>query len=558
MRNIIKNIFRILDTDEKKNFRKLIVLDVVISILDISFLAILLFIVRFYTDTSPKTFSLPAYFPAAMRDQNNLLLIIIFLVLFSIKNYFGFSIMRQQQKYVYDVATRLSQQQLRNYLQGSYTDYVAIDSSVQIRKISQMPIEFGHYILAGLQQIISQSILILITLIAIFIYNPVLLPLLFAILGPPLILTGFMMKKKLSHVRQLAKTSGEKALQHLKEALAGFIECNLFGRKNFFSRRFQSSQSKFNGFLADQQVIQNMPSRFIEVFAILGLFLLIMINSFLSPDHSVQVITIAAFLAAAYKIIPGIVKILNNAGQLKTYAFTTNELLQRKVNITEPDTRKIKPTMQCLAFHDVSFRYNGKPVIENFSLSVLKGKFVGITGQSGKGKTTIINLLLGFLDTQEGTIRINDVLTTSEDRRSFWKRISYVQQEPFVLHDTIVNNITLDDEFHSTEHLAKIIKVTNLEKLIRSQNGETVALINENGKNISGGQRQRIAIARALYKTSDLVILDEPFNELDRVSENHLLNFFRDLAHSGKMVILITHNKESLSFCDKIISLDEK
>ncbi len=291
MRNIIKNIFRILDTDEKKNFRKLIVLDVVISILDISFLAILLFIVRFYTDTSPKTFSLPAYFPTAMRDQNNLLLIIIFLVLFSIKNYFGFSIMRNQQKYVYDVATRLSQQQLQNYLQGSYTDYVNIDSSVQIRKISQMPIEFGHYVLAGLQQIISQSILILITLIAIFIYNPVLLPLLFAILGPPLILTGFMMKKKLSHVRQLAKTSGEKALQHLKEALAGFIECNLFGRKNFFSRRFQSSQSKFNGFLADQQVIQNMPSRFIEVFAILGLFLLIMINSFLSPDHSVQVIT---------------------------------------------------------------------------------------------------------------------------------------------------------------------------------------------------------------------------------------------------------------------------
>ena len=558
MRNIIKNIFRILNTDEKKNFGKLIVLDVMISILDISFLAILLFIVRFYTDTSPKTISLPAYFPTAMRNQNNLLLIIIFLLLFSIKNYFGFSVMQKQQKYVYDIATRLSEQQLQNYLQGSYIDYVSIDSSVHIRKISQMPIEFGHYVLAGLQQIISQSILISVTLVAIFIYNPILLPLLFAILGPPLIFTGFIMKKKLSHVRQLAKTSGEKALQHLKEALAGFIECNLFGRKKFFSQRFESSQSKFNGFLADQQVIQNMPSRFIEVFAILGLFLLIMINSFLSPGHSVQVITIAAFLAAAYKIIPGIVKILNNTGQLKTYAFTITELLQRETNVTEPVTRKRNPTIQCLAFHDVSFRYNGKPVINNFSLSVFRGKFVGITGQSGKGKTTIINLLLGFLDAQAGSIRINDVPTTSEDRRSFWKRISYVQQEPFVLHDTILNNITLDEEFHNTELLAKAVKVTSLEKLVRSQHEETVALINENGKNISGGQRQRIAIARALYKKSDLIILDEPFNELDRVSENELLNFFRDLAHSGKMVILITHNKESLSFCDKIISLDEK
>jgi len=556
LRNILKNILRLLNTDEKKNFRKLIVLDVVISILDISFLAILLFVVRFYTD--PKSISLPAYFPQAIRDQYNLLLIVVFLILFSIKNYFGFSVIRKQQKFVYNIATRLSQQQLENYLQGSYMDYVSIDSSVQIRKISQMPIEFGHYVLAGLQQIISQSILILITLTAIFIYNPVLLPLLFAILGPPLILTGFIMKKKLSHVRQIAKTSGEKALQHLKEALAGFIECNLFGRKNFFSQRFESSQSKFNGFLADQQVVQNMPSRLIEVFAILGLFLLIAINSFLSPNHSVQVITIAAFLAAAYKIIPGIVKILNNAGQLKTYAFTTTELLQRKEDITEPATRKRNPTIQCLEFHDVSFRYNGKPVIDNFSLSILRGKFVGITGQSGKGKTTIINLLLGFLETHKGSIRINDVPTTSEDRRSFWKRIAYVQQEPFVLHDTIVNNITLDEKFHSIGHLAKAIKVTNLEKLIRSQNNETVALINEDGKNISGGQRQRIAIARALYKTSDLIILDEPFNELDRASENQLLNFFKDLAHSGKIVILITHSKESLSFCDKIISLDEK
>ena len=556
MRNIIKNIFRILDTDEKKNFRKLIVSDVIISILDISFLAILLFVVRFYTD--PKTISLPDYFPAAIRDQYNLLLIIIFFILFSIKNFFGFSVMRKQQKFVYDIATRLSQRQLQNYLKGSYTDYVSIDSSVQIRKISQMPIEFGHYVLAGLQQIISQSILILFTLIAIFIYNPILLPLLFGILGPPLILTGFIMKKKLNHVRQLAKTSGERALQHLKEALAGFIECNLSDRKNFFSQRFESSQSKFNSFLADQQVIQNMPSRLIEVFAILGLFLLIFINSFLSPDHSVEVITIAAFIAAAYKIIPGIVKVLNCGGQLKTYAFTTAELLPGKDNVTEKATRKANPTIQCLAFHNVSFRYNGKPVIDNFSLCILKGKFVGITGQSGKGKTTIINLLLGFLDTGEGTININEIPTTSEDRKAYWKRISYVKQEPFVLHDTILNNITLGEEFHSNEHLAKVIKVTNLEKLVGNQNEEIATLINEDGKNISGGQRQRIAIARALYKKSDLIILDEPFNELDRISENQLLIFFKSLAHSGKIVMLITHNKESLSFCDHIISLDEK
>jgi ABC-type bacteriocin/lantibiotic exporter with double-glycine peptidase domain len=82
-------------------------------------------------------------------------------------------------------------------------------------------------------------------------------------------------------------------------------------------------------------------------------------------------------------------------------------------------------------------------------------------------------------------------------------------------------------------------------------------IITENGKNISGGQRQRIAIARALYKEADLIILDEPFNELDEVSELLLVKHFKKIAGDGKMVVLITHNLTALSFCNKIISLDE-
>jgi ABC-type transport system involved in cytochrome bd biosynthesis fused ATPase/permease subunit len=78
----------------------------------------------------------------------------------------------------------------------------------------------------------------------------------------------------------------------------------------------------------------------------------------------------------------------------------------------------------------------------------------------------------------------------------------------------------------------------------------------ESGKDLSGGQRQRIAVARAMYKNADLVILDEPFNELDEKSEHCLLNIFQKLAQAGKLIILITHDKKSLSFCNKILSLD--
>ena len=166
--------------------------------------------------------------------------------------------------------------------------------------------------------------------------------------------------------------------------------------------------------------------------------------------------------------------------------------------------------------------------------------------------------MLGFLEAECGVILINDVCTKATDRQAFWKNISYVKQQPLLIYDSIFKNITLDENVLNPQKSEEIIRVTGLGELTSKYPEGAYKIITENGKNISGGQRKRVVIARALYKQSDLIILDDPFNELDRASEYALLNYLRKLAHSGKMIILITHNKESLSFCNRIISLDEK
>lgn len=553
MKKIGKNIFAILNNVEKTKLIKLILLDAVISILDILFLVMLLFVIHFYTGANHSL--LLTWFP--FFNKYPLLLVVIFFVLFSIKNFFGFHVLRKQLKFVYAVASRLSKKNLISYLDGSYNDYVNIDSSVHIRKISQQPIEFCHYVLQGFQQIISQSILILIAIIAILVYNPFLFPLLFAILAPSIMLTAFLMKKKLTAIRKAAKPSSEKSLQYLKEALSGFIESNLYDRRNFFAKRYYSSQSTFNNFLSEQQAIQNMPSRLIEVFAVFGLLILVFVNTFIEHTPSVQIITIGAFMAAAYKIIPGIVKILNSNGQIKTYWFTVTDLLQTKNDpFIEKETSN--PVFQSVEFKNISFGYKNDLVLDDFSFSVSQGDFIGLSGMSGKGKTTAINILLGFLEPDGGHVLINNVNTTSSQRKQYWKNISYVKQQPLVIFDNIVNNITLDESTYDHNRLQDVVHAAGLKRFANEGNKAYDATITENGRNISGGQRQRLSIARALYKDADLIILDEPFSELDRTSEDCLLNHFSELARSGKMVILITHNKESLAFCDKIISLDEK
>jgi ABC-type multidrug transport system fused ATPase/permease subunit len=555
LKKIINNIFIILTSSEKKKAIQLILLDIAISLLDIAFLALLLYVIQFYTQRS--SFVPSGNFPLKILDQNPLLLIFIFFILFSIKNFVGFQILKKQIKFVYKVSSRLSQKNLMHYLNGSFDDYIHIDSSVHLHKISQQPIEFSHYVLTGFQQIISQGVLILLTVTAVLIYNPVLFLLLFVILTPAIIVAAFLMKKKLSAIRRNARPLSEKSIQYVKESLSAFIESNLYHSKTFFSNRYYAAQSKFNNVLSDQLVIQNLPSRLIEIFAILGLMVLILINSFTANTNSVSIITLGAFMAAAYKIIPGIVKILNSSGQIKTYDFTIEDLVQ---NFSTPlqNADQNNFSIQCIFFKNVCFHFKSKPVLNNFSFTISQGDFIGFAGISGKGKTTMINLLLGFLQPSQGSILVNGDYTASDERQRFWKNISYVKQQPLLIYDSILKNITLNENDVDFQKLEEVSRVAGLKEFVDNYDEGYNKIITENGRNLSGGQRQRMAMARALYKDSDLMILDEPFSELDWLSEKRLLDHLSELAKAGKMIVLITHHKQSLSFCNKIISLDEK
>ncbi len=554
MKRLLNNIALVLTVKEKRKFARLIFFDILTSILDISFLVLLVFVVGYYTKTYAATTLPPGI--ADVFNRYPLLLISAFLLLFALKNWFGFLVFRMQFGFVYEVASRISKKNLASYLDGSYFDYVNIDSSIHVRKISQQPVEFSHYVLRGVHQVICNSVLIVLTIIPILFFNTLLFTLLFLMLLPPAIVTAYITRKRLAALRKSGKKNREKSIQYLQEALSGYIESNLYHRKDFFIDRYQYFQGKFNAGLSEHQVMQNLPARLIEVFAILGLFLLIVFNSFISGVDSIQVLLIGGFMAAAYKIIPGIVRILNSTEQVKTYSFTVNDLLAGQKDSPSPVPQNNLP-IDLLELSGVSFGYKQESILSNFNMTLKRGDFAGLTGLSGKGKTTVINLLLGFLEPDAGVVSFNNAVTGMHERQGYWSRISYIKQQSFFIHDSVRNNITLQEN-HEKERLAKVIKITGVDSLAAEHPEGIDTILSENGKNLSGGQRQRVILARALYKDADLVILDEPFNELDRVSEDRLLNHFRELASGGKTVLLITHNQESLSFCNKIISLDEK
>jgi ABC-type bacteriocin/lantibiotic exporter with double-glycine peptidase domain len=552
--HFLSGILNILDQKERVRLFLLIFFDIVVSALDVAFLGCTIIVVNFYIQNARLPYL--ARIPHFLADRNSILLIAIFFILFAIKNAFAYWVSASRFRFIYGVASRLSERNVRHYLKDEYLNFVNTDSSAHIRRISQQPIEFANYILINFQQIISQSVLVFFTICAILLYHATLFLLLFLLLMPALILLGWLLKQQLKTVRQNIKKTNAETLKNLREALSGYIESNLYDKDDFFTNRYYTQQQQLNQYIAKQQSLQALPSRLIEVFALLDFLILIVINKWSAHSPAIDLLTIGIFIAAAYKIIPGMVKILNSAGQMKTYEFTLNDLLNSDSIQTDAPVEAME-AIHSISFEKVNFRYNGRAVLNGVCFEIQPGDFAGVSADSGKGKTTLMHILLGFMEPEDGIIRINHKIAAKNDRRACRSRISYIKQQPFFIHDTVAKNITLQEKGYNEAGLKNAVAFCGLDGFLDQYPEGLQHVITENGKNISGGQRQRIMLARALYHGFDLLILDEPFGEMDQASEDAILQQLKLLADRGKMIIFITHNKSSLAFCNKIISLDD-
>ena len=555
MTNILKNTWAILTQKEKRKFSILMVLDIIISVADILSIIALLWIIQFYIQPAEKSNPIPL--PPWLADRNSITIIAVFFLLFAIKNITAFFIVRIQNKFAGKLAVRISYNNLAHYQHAEFAEFIHTDSSVHIRKIGFQPFEFCQYIVSGIQQLVTQIFLITLSLLAIVLFNARLFVMLLLMLLPPVVVLFYFIKRKMSVAKTHIQSNNERSFQYLLDALKGYVEGNIYNKNHFFAQRFISTRRKFATALFNLLSLQTMPGRMIEIFAVLGLLILIAIAKWNEQTDTSTFLTIGAFIAAAYKIIPGIVKVINITGQMKTFESSVTDLTQ---NIMKPngdfDVPHASP-IDCIEFKNVYFQYENLAVVKNFNLKAERSDLIGITGKSGKGKTTLFNLLLGFLKPESGSILVNEKISSKENLKKHWPSVAYVRQQPFLIHDTILRNIILDEGQYDADKLEKAIKISGVKEMIQNFPEGLNKIVTENGKNISGGQQQRITIARAIYKNADLILLDEPFNELDETSETLLLNHFRNLAKNGSIVIMVTHNQQSLSCCNKVISLDE-
>lgn len=219
-----------------------------------------------------------------------------------------------------------------------------------------------------------------------------------------------------------------------------------------------------------------------------------------------------------------------------------------------------KELNESIIFHNVSFGYSDKQIINKANIKINKNQMLGIVGQSGAGKSTLINLITGIIDPGKGEITIDGVDLHKIDKNTFREKIGYVTQESVIFDDTVANNISLwncnpDDEL-CIQKVTKAAESSLCMDFIRELPAGLNTMVGDRGIRLSGGQRQRLAIARELFKEPDILIFDEATSSLDSESEAYIIKGIERLK--GKVtIILISHRISTIKNCDYVYVLSK-
>ena len=354
--------------------------------------------------------------------------------------------------------------------------------------------------------------------------------------------------------------NSRKQLNILSDAVGSFVNIKLYKLQSFFLSLFAKPNYLFNTSVKKIKILKSIPKIWFEFLIIISMSVTILILYKNNIEVENILVVLGVFAAAAYRILPSITKILSSLQSLKYNVASVENILSIILEEEKKNNKNIKTEElnfdEILEFKNLNFSYKNKSIFSNLSLEIKKNEFVGITGETGSGKSTFLHIFSGLIDCQSGEI-FTDKVNIKNNLEKWSSKIAYLPQKSFYLDDTIRNNIIFGNENKNFDenYFAKIIKICELENLLKNSEYGYQTQIGENGAKLSGGQLQRIGLARCLYREPEILLLDESTSALDTEIENKILS---NISKLNLTVVFVTHRKEALSFCDKVYNLENK
>ena len=567
---MLNKISFIFDKKDKKNLLILFILILFLTILDVFSIASLIPFLSVLSSNDYLTNDLVVSLFEKFQfiDEKNFKVFTILLIIFtySIKFVFTLFIIFKKNKILFNYYHKISNKLMSIYLNTSYANFIKDKMYEKINTLKSEVENFVSTLIDAIVIIVLESVTIfLIILFLLYMYpRETLFILFFLIIFCPLIIFFYLKRMKVYANIRLA--SYNNLQKKIIEGLNGFRDIKISNKENYFLSSFNKNVEDVSESLYKISNLMQTPRYLVEFSSICVLLIVMLINIEDFNKNTNNIIFLGLFAGAALRLLPSINRFITYLNNVKYAVPILNQIIHDIKNNKPEQFQNAQENLfhdvKQIKFENVSFDYNENKnenefILQKINLEINNNEFIGIFGDTGSGKSTLIDILSGLIEPSSGKVTSGGI-NVNNSVHAWRNKIGYVSQFTYLLNDTIEKNIAFGQSEANIDR-QKLFNAMNqavLNEFVNNLPLKEQTIIGENGKTLSGGQIQRIGIARALYNNPSILIFDESTNSLDSNTEREFMNILNH-SKNKKIIIFVTHKLELLNNCDKIFQIKD-
>lgn len=576
MKDDIYKLFRLFNKKEKKKFLLLFIMMIFAAFFETIGIGLIVPFVGIVTNPNIIQEEGVLKYIYEILNFNSLVAFITFsvIVLFAVflfKNVYLLFFNYIQLKVILNHQVKLSRRLFKEYLTKPYTFHLQRNTADLLRNVnSEVPRVFQGILISGFQ-LITELLVIVCILTLLLITTPIATITASILLGGSVFLFFKLFRKKISILGLEQQKVFAMMIKWVNQGLGAAKEVKVSGKEKYFINAY-TTQSQINANNSRyMRILDHVPRLFIETLLISIVLITILIIVFQGLNTNQLISTMALFAMAAFRLMPSITRVVGLITSIKynqpalsvVYEDLFNNREEATSNTIEDSIFDVNSgenrLLDSIELNDVSFRYPNQIdySLKNISLTIPIKHSVAFIGESGAGKTTVVDIILGLLKPEKGNVLVDgENLFTI---KSTWqKKIGYIPQSIYLSDDSIRNNIAFGVDSHliDDKEVWRALKQAQLTEFVKSLPNQLETAVGERGVRLSGGQRQRIGIARALYHDPEILFMDEATSALDNETEKEIMKSINGLK-GEKTLIMIAHRLSTIENCDIVFKLSK-
>lgn len=577
MKKILKKLNVILDKKQKSRMKLLVVMMVVGALLETVSISLVLPIATVLTNTESVTGdgivgTLYRFLGCNSVQQFAMLMLVGLLLAFIAKNAFLFIQTKMQLDFVYNNQFETSRKMMINFMKRPYEYYLNAETAVIQRSITS-DVNNMYAMVLSILQLMSEFVVFAFLGTFLIVQDPIMC----LVIGGLLVLVLFLIKVALKPIMIKAGKDNQDyysgLFKWINQAVTGIKEIKIANKESYFISEYAKCGNGYVQAVKKYSLYNTAPKLLIETICIAGFVVYMLVAFAVGKEMDSIVVSISAFAVAAIKLLPSANRInnqLTNIAYFEPFFYGASDNLQADISdktivydeaaYTGEETIEKLPVHNEILLSDIVYKYPNteKYIFNHMDMNIPVGQAVGIVGTTGSGKTTLVDLLLGLLDMENGVITADGAdVNTKENYPRWLGNVGYIPQTIFMLDSDIRHNVAfgIPDHLIDDEKVWNALKEAQLDKFVRELPQGLDTEIGERGIRLSGGQRQRISIARALFNDPEVLILDEATSALDNDTEAAIMDSINSL-HGKKTLVIIAHRLQTIEKCDMVYRVE--